>query len=151
MKHQVYFTRERRSLGHSDAYRYVKKAVDAALENEKMERMCEVSVTFTDDEGIRIINREQRDIDAPTDVLSFPMGEEDYDTGCLFLGDMVISLPRCAAQGEEYGGGFYHELQYLTVHSVLHLLGYDHLDEGEQKAEMRKHEKEIMKRLGYDY
>ena len=151
MSHQVYFTREKKNLGHSDAYRYVKKAVNAALENEKQERDCEVSVTFTDDAGIRVINREQRNIDSATDVLSFPIGEEDYDTDCLFLGDMVISLERCEKQGEEYGGGFCHELQYLTVHSVLHLLGYDHLDEGVQKAEMRTHEKEIMKRLGYDY
>ena len=151
MSHRIYFTREKKNLGHSDAYRYVKKAVNAALENEQQERDCELSVTFTDDEGIRVINREQRSIDSATDVLSFPIGEEDYDTGCLFLGDMVISLDRCEKQGEEYGGGFYHELQYLTVHSVLHLLGYDHLDEGEQKAEMRTHEKEIMKRLGYDY
>ena len=151
MSHKVYFTREKKALGYSDAYRYVKKAVRAALENEKQERDCEVSVTFTDDEGIHAINLEQRNIDSATDVLSFPIGEEDYDTGCLFLGDMVISLERCERQGEEYGGGFYHELQYLTVHSVLHLLGYDHLDEGPMKAEMRAHEKEIMKRLGYDY
>ncbi len=151
MSHQVYFTREKKNLGYSDAYRYVRKAVYAALENEKQQRDCEISVTFTDDEGIHAINSEQRNIDSTTDVLSFPIGEENYDTGCLFLGDMVISLERCAKQGEEYGGGFYHELQYLTVHSVLHLLGYDHLDEGVQKAEMRAHEKEIMKRLGYDY
>lgn len=151
MKHEVYFSRTKKTLGHPDAFRYVKKAVNAALENEHMERKCEIFVTFTDDEGIHAINLEQRNIDNATDVLSFPIGEEDYDTGCYFLGDMVISLPRCEKQGEEYGGGFEHELQYLTVHSVLHLLGYDHIDEAEQKAEMRAHEKEIMKRLGYDY
>lgn len=151
MKHQIYFYREKKNLGYPNAFRHVKKAIIAALENEKMNRPCEVSVTFTDDEGICAINREQRNIDSPTDVLSFPMGEDNLDTNCLFLGDMIISLERCAAQGEEYGGGFAHEVQYLSAHSLLHLLGYDHVDEAEQKAEMRAHEKEIMKRLGYDY
>ena len=151
MSHQVYFIRDKKNLGHSDAFRHVKRAVNAALENEGTERDCEISVTFTDDAGIHAVNLEQRGIDSATDVLSFPIGEEDYDTGCLFLGDMVISLERCEKQGEEYGGGFAHELQYLTVHSVLHLLGYDHLDEGPMKAEMRAHEKDIMKRLGYDF
>ena len=75
----------------------------------------------------------------------------NYDTNRRYLGDMVLSLERAEAQGEEYGGGFAHEVQYLTVHSVLHLLGYDHLDEGEEKAKMRAREKAIMKELGYDF
>ena len=151
MKHTVIVTRDKPRLGHNEAYRLILKAVNAALEAEEQEESCEVNVLLTDDEGIREINREQRDIDRATDVLSFPMGEWDYDTDRLCLGDMVVSLERCAAQGEEYGGGFAHELQYLSVHSVLHLLGYDHLDEGEEKAKMRAREKEIMKRLGYDF
>ena len=151
MKHEISVTRCRRGLGYGDAWRYVKKAAAAALESEGVEERCEISVTLADDAFIHRINREQRGMDKPTDVLSFPIGEMNYDSGCLFLGDMVISLEKAAAQGEEYGGGFYHELQYLTVHSVLHLLGYDHMDEGEQKAVMRAREKEIMKRLGYDY
>ena len=84
-------------------------------------------------------------------MLSFPIDEPDLDTGCRFLGDMVLSLERAQAQGEEYGGGYAHECQYLTVHSVLHLMGYDHLDEGEEKARMRAREKAIMKELGYDF
>lgn len=150
-EHEVYITRAKRGLGHPGAWRLVKRAAREALTAEAVAEPCEISVTFTDDAGIRVVNREQRAVDRPTDVLSFPMGEHDYDTDRLFLGDMVLSLERAAAQGEEYGGGFDHELQYLTVHSVLHLLGYDHLDEGEQKAAMRAREKEIMKRLGYDY
>ena len=121
------------------------------LEQEQQPECAEVSITLTTNEEVHALNRDFRGIDRPTDVLSFPMGEMDYDRGLYFLGDMVISLERCARQGEEYGGGFVHELQYLTVHSVLHLLGYDHLDEGEEKARMRAREKEIMKRLGYDY
>ena len=118
---------------------------------EEVDKPSEICVTLTDDAGIHEINLENRGIDRPTDVLSFPIGELDYDTGRIFLGDMVLSLERAEAQSVEYGGTFEHEVQYLTVHSVLHLLGYDHLDEGEQKAAMRAREKEIMKRLGYDY
>ena len=124
MDHRIYVTRAKRSLGHPETFRLVKKAAAAALACENADRPCEVSVTLTDDAGIRAINRAQRSVDSPTDVLSFPMGEEDYDTGCLFLGDMVLDLERAQAQGEEYGGGYGHEVQYLTVHSILHLLGY---------------------------
>lgn len=151
MKHRIYITRTKRALGHSETAALVKKAAQTALDAEGVDEPCEISVTLTDDEGIHRINRENRGVDKPTDVLSFPIGEMDYDTGCLFLGDMVLSLPHAAAQGEEYGGGYAHEVQYLTVHSVLHLLGYDHLDEGEEKARMRAREKAIMKELGYDF
>ena len=123
----------------------------AALRAEGVDEPCEIGVTLTNDEGIHAINREQRGVDRPTDVLSFPIDEMDYDTNRRYLGDMVLSLERAEAQGEEYGGGFKHEAQYLTVHSVLHLLGYDHLDEGEEKAKMRTREKAIMKELGYDF
>ena len=111
---------------------------------------------LTDDEGIHAVNREFRQVDRATDVLRFPFNEltpgafdpdaceRDLDTGALLLGDMMISLERCAAQGEEFGHGFGREIQYLTVHSVLHLLGYDHVDEGEMKAQMRAREKAIM-------
>ena len=151
MKHIISVTREKRSLGHPETAVLVKKAAVTALRCEEVDEPCEISVTLTDDAGIHIINRENRQVDRPTDVLSFPIGEEDYDTGCLFLGDMILSLERAEAQGEEYGGGYAHEVQYLTVHSVLHLLGYDHLDEGEEKAKMRAREKAIMKELGYDF
>jgi probable rRNA maturation factor len=122
---------------------------------------CEVDVSVTSDEGIHRINLDMRQVDRPTDVLSFPSfdltpgelpGEEDADpaTGLTPLGDMVISLERVNAQAKEYGHSNRRELAYLVVHSVLHLLGYDHLDEGPQKAQMRAREDAIMAELGID-
>ena len=151
MQHKFYIYREKRGLGHPETAALVKKAAAAALRAEGADEPCEIGVTLTNDEGIHAINREQRGVDRPTDVLSFPIDEMDYDTNRRYLGDMVLSLERAEAQGEEYGGGYEHEVQYLTVHSVLHLLGYDHLDEGEEKAKMRAREKAIMKELGYDF
>ena len=151
MQHKFYIYREKRGLGHPETAALVKKAAAAALRAEGVDEPCEIGVTLTNDEGIHAINREQRGVDRPTDVLSFPIDEMDYDTNRRYLGDMVLSLERAEAQGEEYGGGFKHEAQYLTVHSVLHLLGYDHLDEGAAKATMRAREKAIMKELGYDF
>lgn len=151
MQHKFYIYREKHGLGHPETAALVKKAAAAALRAEGVDEPCEIGVTLTNDEGIHVINREQRGVDRPTDVLSFPIDEMDYDTNRRYLGDMVLSLERAEAQGEEYGGGFKHEAQYLTVHSVLHLLGYDHLDEGEEKAKMRAREKAIMKELGYDF
>ena len=131
----------------------------AALREQGVCNKCEVNVLVTDDAGIHRINLEMRDVDKPTDVLSFPMFElqpgqplsadwADPDTGLIPLGDMVLSLERAAAQGAEYGHSTKRELAYLTVHSVLHLLGYDHLDEGEEKHTMRAREKAIMRTLG---
>ena len=151
MQHKIYVQRARRGLGHPETAALVKKAAAAALRAEGMDEPCEISVTLTDDRGIHAVNLETRGVDSPTDVLSFPIDEPDLDTGCRFLGDMVLSLERVEAQSEEYGGGFAHEAQYLTVHSVLHLLGYDHLDEGAEKERMRGREKAIMKELGYDF
>ena len=151
MKHKVYVTRQKRDLGHPETAALVKKAAAAALSAEGINEPCEIGVTLTDDAGIHAVNREIRGVDAPTDVLSFPIDEPDLDAGCRYLGDMVLSLERTEAQSEEYGGGYAHECQYLTVHSVLHLLGYDHLDEGEEKARMRSREKAVMKELGYDF
>lgn len=127
-----------------------------ALDAEDVDVPCIVSVMLTDDEGIHAVNREFRGVDSATDVLSFPMNEltpgafdaamceRDMDTGAVLLGDMMISVPRCQAQGEEFGHGYEREIMYLTVHSVLHLLGYDHVDEGEMKRAMRAREKAIM-------
>ena len=137
----------------------LRRVIPAALEAEGVSFPCEVDVLFTDDEGIHAINLEQRGVDRPTDVLSFPMfdlspgekpGEEheDPDTGLVPLGDMCISLERAAAQAEEYGHSVERELSYLAVHSVLHLLGYDHMDEGPMKAQMRAREEAILEGLG---
>jgi probable rRNA maturation factor len=119
----------------------------AVLKAENVTQPCEISVLLTDDEGIHQLNRQFRDVDRATDVLSFPMGDEDPQTGRLLLGDMVLNVNRAAAQGEEFGHGADHEISYLTVHSVLHLLGYDHVDEGEMKKQMRSREKLIMAEL----
>ena len=137
----------------------LRRVIPAALEAEGVPFPCEVDVLFTDDEGIHQINLEQRGVDRPTDVLSFPMFEfqpgenptqEDADPGdnLVPLGDMVISLERAKAQGEEYGHGTRREVAYLAVHSVLHLLGYDHMDEGPMKAQMREREEAILEQLG---
>ena len=156
MKHEIYVSREIRNLGHNNAAALIKKAAGMALDAEGIAVPCIVSVMLTDEEGIRRVNREFRGVDSATDVLSFPLNElepgrfdpeaceRDPETGAVMLGDMMISLPRCEAQGEEFGHGFAHELQYLSVHSVLHLLGYDHLDEGPMKRQMREREKAIM-------
>ena len=137
----------------------LRQVIPAALEAEGVAVPWEVDVLFTDDEGIHQINLEQREVDRPTDVLSFPMfdlkprehptGEDaDPGTGLVPLGDMVISLERAQAQGEEYGHGTRREVAYLAVHSVLHLLGYDHMDEGPMKAQMRAREEAILEQLG---
>lgn len=156
IKHEIYVSREKTGLGHNNTAALVKKSINRALDAEGVTETCIVSVMLTDDEGIHEINREFRGVDRATDVLSFPMNElvpgefdadmceRDMETGAIALGDMMISIERCEAQGEEFGHGFDREICYLTVHSVLHLLGYDHIDEGEMKEQMRKREKEIM-------
>ncbi len=156
MEHEIYVSREKRGLGHPESIRLIRKAAAMALEAEGIGRPCLISVMLTDDEGIRAVNSAFRGVDRATDVLSFPLNElrpgdfdpeaceRDPETGALLLGDMMISVPRCLAQGEEYGHGYARELMYLTVHSVLHLLGYDHVDEGAMKRQMRAREKLIM-------
>ena len=138
----------------------IESVIRAALDAQKVELPCEISVLLTDDEGIHQINLDMRGVDRPTDVLSFPLFElepgvppegDDYldpESGLCPLGDMCISLERAAAQAEEFGHSLERELCYLTVHSVLHLLGYDHLDEGPMKAQMRAREENILSALG---
>ena len=130
----------------------LKKAIRAALKYEKFSQDVMVSVSFTDNEGIRELNREYRNKDAATDVLSFPMYTMEEDDRpepdmAAELGDIVLSLERAGEQAEEYGHGIKREIGYLTVHSVLHLLGYDHLDEGPMKRQMRRQEETIMAQL----
>ena len=156
MEHEVYVSREVKGLGRNESAALIRKAVNMALDAEGIHVPCIISVMLTDDEGIRAVNKEFRDVDRATDVLSFPLNELepgnfdaelceiDPETGAVMLGDMMISVPRCEVQGEEFGHGYRREIMYLTVHSVLHLLGYDHLDEGEMKAQMRAREKAIM-------
>ncbi len=131
----------------------ITSAVTASLETEGISDPAEVNVTFVSDEGIRKINRDFRNVNCSTDVLSFPLGENGvYDVspenGCLLLGDVIISVEHAEAQAELYGHGFERELAYLTVHSVFHLLGYDHLDEAEEKKRMRAKEEAALSLIG---
>ena len=140
--------------------RRMETVISAALEAEGVDLPCEINVLLTDDEGIHQVNLDMREVDRATDVLSFPMfelepgvppeGEEYLDpaTELCPLGDMCISLERAEAQAKEFGHSLEREVCYLTVHSVLHLLGYDHLDEGTMKAQMRTREEAILGKLG---
>ena len=134
----------------------IRTCINAVLKAEGVTAKCEINVLVTDDAGIREINRTSRNIDSATDVLSFPMFElapgelpadwteyEDPDTGLVPLGDMCISLERAIAQAKEFGHTTRREVGYLTIHSMLHLLGYDHLDAGPQKRQMRAREEAI--------
>ena len=124
----------------------VRRSIEATLAFEEVTEPCEVSVTFTDNEGIQAINREYRNIDAPTDVLSFPLFEEQG--GKKQLGDIVLSLERCAAQAEEFGHSFERECAFLTVHSTLHLLGYDHVNGEKEEKDMRQRQTAIVEKMG---
>ena len=157
MNHQIVFETEVEVPEGLEAQ--FQRVITAALDAEGVEVPCEINVLVTDDEGIHQINLEQRDIDRPTDVLSFPMFElepgqhpdemdADPETELVPLGDMVISLERAREQAGEFGHSVEREVCYLTVHSVLHLLGYDHMDEGPMKAQMRAREEEILGALG---
>jgi probable rRNA maturation factor len=143
----------------SDLEDLLRRVIPAALSIEGVTVPWEVDVLLTDDEGIHAINLSQRGVDAPTDVLSFPMfdlkpgdkpSEADADPGSHLvpLGDMVLNLDRVRSQGEEYGHGPRREAAYLAVHSILHLLGYDHMDDGPMKEQMRKREEAILGKLG---
>ena len=124
----------------------VRTSIEATLAYENVSEPCEVSVTFADNEGIQAINREYRNIDAPTDVLSFPLFEEQG--GKKQLGDIVLSLERCAAQAQEFGHSFERECAFLTVHSTLHLLGYDHVNGEAEEKDMRKRQTAIVEQMG---
>lgn len=138
----------------------IRTCINETLKAEGIAVPCEINVLVTNDEGIQTINKASRNIDKPTDVLSFPMfnltaGAPPQDwseyidpgTGLCPLGDMCISLERAVAQAKEYGHSTKREVGYLTIHSMLHLLGYDHMDEGEQKRQMRGREEAIAARI----
>ena len=131
----------------------VRKACIATLALEQFADPAEVEVTFVDDEEIKRVNQEFRTIDASTDVLSFPLGENGiYDTnpetGAKMLGDIMISVEHAFAQADLYGHGIEREIAYLTVHSMLHLLGYDHVNGGLEQALMREKEEMVLEKLG---
>lgn len=154
MKLKMYCRNDQSAVECTPALRGLcRRAVHDALTYEKVEFDCEVSLTFTDNEGIRELNREYRGRDRATDVLSFPMydfaaGEEPDEIGdFVTLGDIVVSLERARSQAEEYGHSFEREAAFLCVHSTLHLLGYDHELSPEDDADMRRRQDDIMKIL----
>lgn len=160
MKHQISIHSQVPRVSTPALRAHIKRCIRAALEAENVHVPCEISVLLTDNPGIRTINRDFRGIDRETDVLSFPMfslepgafpedASEllDPGSGLLPLGDMAISVEKVKAQAQEFGHSQERELGYLTVHSVLHLLGYDHMDEGPMKQAMRARENAIMEIL----
>jgi probable rRNA maturation factor len=131
----------------------VRRCCHAVLDAAGFEGAAELSITFVDDEEIMKLNAKHRQVNEPTDVLSFPMGEngvysENPETGCKILGDIVISAPCAFRQAKEYNFHFQREFCYLTAHGVLHLLGYDHI-EPLDKVHMREKEELALTQLGY--
>lgn len=131
----------------------VRRCCHAVLVQEGFEGSAEISVTFVDDERIKELNKTHRNIDKATDVLSFPLGEngvydENPDTGAKMLGDIVISMERAVEQAKEYGHPLQREVAFLTVHSMLHLLGYDHVNGGLEAVHMREKEEAVLTQLG---
>lgn len=131
----------------------IRRCCTAVLVHEEFDCDAEVSVTFVDDDRIHELNKQFRNIDRSTDVLSFPLGENgeydvNYETGAKLLGDIVISVPHAIAQAEEYGHSLQREIGFLTVHSMLHLLGYDHVNGGIESVRMREKEETVLTKLG---
>lgn len=131
----------------------IRRCCHAVLEMEQFEGSAEVSVSLVDNEQIHEYNKQYRDKDMPTDVLSFPMGENgeydvNHETGAKILGDIVISMPKVVEQAETFGHGLNREIAYLTAHSMLHLLGYDHEKGGLDRVRMREKEELVMHELG---
>ncbi len=131
----------------------LRRCCHAVLEQEHFGESAQVDISIVDNEMIREINREHRHIDRVTDVLSFPLGEngvydKDPETGAYMLGDIVVSIERAQTQAEQYDHSFQREMGYLVVHSMLHLLGYDHEAGGLQAVRMREHEEAVMQKIG---
>lgn len=153
-KTMIYFMNETEEKVSYALKMLVRCAVLASLEYEGFCNDAELSVTFTDNAGIKALNSEYRGIDKETDVLSFPLtdfeggDEPPTDEPSVALGDIVISLERARAQAEEYGHSFEREVAFLTVHSMLHLMGYDHVNSDEEDAEMRRRQSEILEKMG---
>ena len=131
----------------------IRRCCHAVLQLEDFPDSAEISVSFVDNDQIKEMNRQYRDKDSVTDVLSFPMGEEgsydvNHETGAKILGDIVISIPKAMEQARTYGHTLEREIGYLTAHSMLHLLGYDHEEGGMARVRMREKEERVMRELG---
>lgn len=132
----------------------IRRCCHAVLELEKFEGSAEVSVTFVDNEKIHELNKQYRNIDRETDVLSFPLGENgeydtNIDTGAKVLGDIVISIEKAVEQAHLYNHPLQREVGFLTVHSMLHLLGYDHENGGLEEVRMREKEETVLTQIGW--
>ena len=133
----------------------IRRAIEASLAYEGFSNNAQVSLTFTDNDGIRKLNREFRKIDKATDVLSFPLTDYEatefaIDEPETSLGDIVISLEKAQEQAVEFGHSFEREVAFLTVHSMLHLLGYDHVNSEEEDLDMRRRQREILESMGLE-
>ena len=156
MKLKLYFTNEQDKVKISFKIRsLIKKAVKETLTEEKFEYPAEISVSFVDNQKIHELNREYREKDRPTDVLSFPMWEKEelsdgsaLDGHAVTLGDIIISAEKAQAQAEEYGHSIEREITFLSVHSTLHLLGYDHEVSADDEAYMNKKQEEVLVKIG---
>ena len=129
-----------------ETYDKIENAINETLKNENFTKPSQVSVSIVDGEEIKELNKYYRNIDKETDVLSFPMDEEGFEDEVVILGDVVLCIDKAKQQAIEFGHSTDREICYLTVHSILHLLGYDHMND-EEKKEMRFHEEEVMKNL----
>ena len=154
MSNKVLITNEQNAVKIPSGLRIlIRRSCNAVLNYEKFEGSAEISVIFVDNQRIRELNNQYRNKDSATDVLSFPMGvngeyDLDEDNGCKVLGDIVISMERALAQAEHYGHSLQREGAYLTVHSMLHLLGYDHETSGLEAVRMREKEEAVLLQLG---
>lgn len=154
MKINIFLSDEQDKLSPpDDMERLIEMCAVGALEEEEIEDDAEVSVTLVDNEAIRNLNNEHRGIDRATDVLSFPMGDEegfevDPDTDAILLGDIVISLERAKEQAEEYGHSYRREVAFLLTHSLFHLLGYDHVNSEEEETIMFAKQEKVLQKLG---
>jgi len=154
MKNRIYITNDQTAITVTDEHKKtLKKAVNAALRYEKVPFGCEISVTFTDNEKIRVLNNDYRSKDSATDVLSFPLFEKEElptepDAEYTAIGDIVISLEKAEEQAESFGHSIYREIGFLAVHSILHLLGYDHEVSQEDEVYMNSTCEEVLSKIG---
>ena len=154
MSNKVYITNHQKAVKIPSGLRIlIRRSCNAVLEYEKFEGPAEISVTFVDNAAIQELNAQYRGKDMPTDVLSFPLGEngvydKNEDTGASLLGDIVISMEKAMEQAELYGHALQREVAFLTVHSKLHLLGYDHEAGGLEAVRMREKEEAVLVQLG---
>ena len=156
MKLKLYFSNEQKKIKISFRMRHlITKAIKEALKQEEFEYFAEISVSFIDNEAIHKLNRQYREKDKPTDVLSFPIWEKDeledgsaFDGHAVTLGDIIISAEQAKVQSLEYGHSLEREICFLAVHSVLHLLGYDHETSEEDEHYMKQKQEDVLKKIG---